>query len=174
MDRELVDQLAQSEIFTDLEKGCLTCLAAIATPASFKKGQQIFSEGDQGDSFYQVTQGTVSITKKDAAGAEREIAVLRENDILGEMALLTDAPRSAAAKCLTDVRLLRILRNDFQKQLKAGDAHSYQILLHLVGVLSKRLREMNEQVSRLLQKQATKANPELAALRERLTKEWSF
>lgn len=173
MAEEIIDQLAKSEIFTDLEKGCLSCLAAIATPVSFKKGQEIFAEGDNGDSFYQILEGSVAIAKKDEAGSQREVAVLKENDILGEMALLTDSPRSATAKCLTDVRLVRILRSDFQKQITAGDGQGYQILLHLVGVLCRRLREMNEQVSRLLQKQAPRAN-ELASLREKLAKEWSF
>ena len=173
MVEEFVDQLARSEIFSDLETGCLSCLAAIATPVSCKKGQEIFAEGDGGDAFYQIVEGTVAITKKDEAGTQREVAVLKENDILGEMALLTDSPRSATARCLTDVRLLRILRSDFQGQVKAGEGQSYQILSHLVGVLCRRLRDMNEHVSRLLQKQAPRAN-ELAALRERLTKEWSF
>lgn len=152
----------------------MSCLGAIAAPISLKKGQEIFGEGDKGDSFYQIIDGSVSITKRDAAGTQREIAVLSQDDILGEMALLTDSPRSASAKCLTDVRLLRILRSDFHRQVTAGDMQTYQILLHLVGVLCRRLREMNDQVSSLLQKQAPKPNTELAALRERLTKEWSF
>lgn len=71
MAQEFVDQLAKSEIFTDLEKGCLRCLAAIATPISFKKGQEIFGEGEKGDSFYQIIDGSVSITKRDAAGTQR-------------------------------------------------------------------------------------------------------
>lgn len=174
MAQEVIDQLARSEIFSDLERGCLSCLAAIATPVSFKKGQEIFIEGDKGDSFYQILEGSVGIGKKDEAGTQRQLAVLKENDILGEMALLTDSPRSATARCLTDVRLLRILRSDFQKQIKPGEGQGYQILMHLVGVLCRRLRDMNERVSELLQKEAAKTKPELAALREKLAKDWNF
>ena len=173
MSEELAAQLAKAEIFSGLKREDLAALAAIAAPVQLKKGAEIFAEGDQGDSFYQLLEGSVAITKKDEAGTQREVAVLKENDILGEMALLTDSPRSATAGCLTDVRLLRILRSDFQGQVKAGEGQSYQILSHLVGVLCRRLRDMNEQVSRLLQRQAPRAN-ELAALREKLAKEWSF
>lgn len=174
MSEELAAQLAKSEIFSGLKKEDLAALAAIAAPIQFKKGAEIFAEGDGGDAFYQIVEGTVSITKRDPGGVKREIAVLQENDILGEMALLTNLPRSASAVCRSEARLVRILKSDFDGWLQAGGPQTLRVLFHLVTILCRRLRDMSEKVSELLQKEAAKARPELAALREKLAKEWSF
>jgi len=174
MPEELSRQLARSEIFSGLKKEDLTALATIAAPVQFKKGEEIFAEGDTGDALYQIVAGSVSITKKDLSGVKREIAVLKANDILGEMALLTNLPRSASAISRGDVRLLRIRKSDFDAWLQAGGPQTLRVLFHLIAILCHRLRDMGERVSQLLQKEASKAKPELAALRERLTKEWNF
>lgn len=174
MAAEFTDLLARSEIFSGLKREDLAALAAIAAPVQFKNGAEIFAEGDAGDALYQIVEGTVSITKKDPGGVKREITVLKENDILGEMALLTDMPRSASAISRGDVRLLRILKSDFDGWLRSDGPQTLRVLFHLIAVLCRRLRDMSERVSQLLQKEAAKAQPELAALREKLAREWNF
>lgn len=174
MSEEFVVQLANNKLFEALKEGELAALASIATPVYFKKGQDVFIEGDTGDSFYQIIEGSVSIIKNDDKDASHEIAVLRENEILGEMALLSDFPRSATAKCLADVQLLRILKDDFTAMLDAGNTNAITVLRHMSKVLCSRLREMNNIMSGLLKKETVKGTPELAALREKLMKEWSF
>ena len=166
--------LASSKLFDALSEGELAALSSIATPMHFKHGEGIFREGEVGDAFYQIIEGKISITKRDVTGAEREVASLGENEILGEMALLSNASRSATATCVENTQLLRILKTDFDKLLEAGNAHVHGVVRHMARVLCGRVREMNEALSTLLGREAARSTPELAALRDRLMKEWSF
>ena len=81
MSEEFVVQLANNKLFEALKEGELAALASIATPIYFKKGQDVFAEGDTGDSFFQIIEGSVSIGKKDDQGNNHEIALLKENEI---------------------------------------------------------------------------------------------
>jgi CRP-like cAMP-binding protein len=174
MSEQFVVTLANSKIFNALSEGELAALSSIATPVHFKHGESIFQESEVGDSFYQVVEGKVSITKRDSTGVEREVATLSENEILGEMALLSEAPRSASAKCVEGTQLLRILKTDFDDLLEAGNVHAHRVVRHMARVLCGRVSEMNNALSTLLQREAARSTPELAALRDRLMKEWSF
>ncbi|UCF81359.1 MAG: cyclic nucleotide-binding domain-containing protein [Acidobacteriota bacterium] len=174
MSEDFTVTLANNKIFNALSEGELAALSSIATPVHFKRGESIFQESEVGDSFYQVVEGKVSITKRDSTGVEREVASLGGNEILGEMALLSEAPRSASAKCVEDTQLLRILKTDFDDLLEAGNVHAHRVVRHMAKVLCGRVCEMNDALSTLLQREAARSTPELAALRERLMKEWSF
>jgi CRP-like cAMP-binding protein len=174
MSEDFTVTLANSKLFNALSEGELAALSSIATPVHFKRGESIFQESEVGDSFYQVVEGKVSITKRDSTGVEREVASLSGNEILGEMALLSEAPRSASATCVEDTQLLRILKSDFDDLLEAGNVHVHRVVRHMAKVLCGRVSEMNNALSTLLQREAARSTPELAALRERLMKEWTF
>jgi CRP-like cAMP-binding protein len=175
MSDEFTLVLGNSKLFQALEKGELAALASLTTPIHFKAGETVFKEGEPGDSFYQVVEGKVAIMKKDSAGGpEHQLAMLGENDILGEMGLLTDVPRSATARCMADTQLLRILKSDFDALLEAGNLNANRVVRHMARALCDRLRGMNEVLGGLLHKQTAKSTPELAALRERLMKDWTF
>ncbi len=70
---------------------------------NFKKGEVIFNEGDVSKEFYYLIKGKVGILK-----GGREIASVGEKEFIGEMAFLTDEPRTATAICLEDTELLVI------------------------------------------------------------------
>lgn len=76
-------------------------------------GSEIIRQGSPGDRFYILVRGMVSV-RRERAGEETEIAKLREGDAFGEAALLSDAPRNASVKCLTDCVLLSLERTRFR------------------------------------------------------------
>ncbi|HSF96337.1 MAG TPA: cyclic nucleotide-binding domain-containing protein [Thermohalobaculum sp.] len=68
---------------------------------TFEKGQTLFSEGEPGDLCYKILSGKIDIllNDPDRPGLEhaRKIAVCGEGEIIGEMGVIENVPRSATA-----------------------------------------------------------------------------
>lgn len=87
---------------------------------SFPAGAIIFSEGDPGDCAYLIHTGRVEIT---VARNRRKLvlATLERGDLFGELSLINDAPRSAAAHATDDTELVAIGRDTFRDKLATTD-----------------------------------------------------
>lgn len=86
----------------------------------FRADQVIFREGQHGDLAYIVASGKVYLSKNTDVG-ERLIAVVGENEIFGEMALIDDATRMATATALEPVVCTVVNRAHLEKKLAALD-----------------------------------------------------
>lgn len=109
-------------------------------------GEVLFKEGDQGQEMYLIRSGKVEISSS-PGGVKKVLATLGEGSFLGEMAIVDDAPRSATATASGDVSLLILDRAAFKSQLAQNPMIEY-----LITSLVKRLRETNEQVKIMMQK----------------------
>ena len=103
---------------------------------TYDAGQPLFLEGDEGDSAFLVEDGAVMIYKKQDNGEEQSIAMLRRGEIVGEMALIDNAPRAAGAKALETTKVAIIPRAMFQQRLDKSDP----IVKMLLKVFVQRLR----------------------------------
>ena len=81
---------------------------------TYKKGTVIFNQGEPGDSVYIIEDGEVDIVD---IKNNRSLAVLRRNDVVGEMSLITGELRSATAIAKTDTKVWVILKDHFEKHL---------------------------------------------------------
>ena len=77
--------------------------------------QALFREGDPGDAMYVVREGRLRIVKESAGNAV--LGFKKQGSVLGEMALLHDEPRSAAAMAEGRTSVLRLRRADFERIL---------------------------------------------------------
>lgn len=84
-------------------------------------GSYVFREGDEGDRAYLVQQGTIEIVRRRPDGSEVVLGEINKGGIFGEMALVDDQPRMAAARALTGVTLLVVTRDQFKEKLGAAD-----------------------------------------------------
>ena len=122
---------------------------------SLGTGESVFEEGEIGTEMYIINEGRVEILKR-VQGEERQLAVLEKGDFFGEMALLEDLPRSAAARTLTEVKLVTINGSTFDQMLRANP----EIAVRMMRKLSRRLRETDQQL------QAALGKPEAIGLLE--------
>jgi len=77
-------------------------------------GERIITQGDEGNCFYVIQEGTCEVTlEKD--GALYPLAILQAGDTVGEMAVLTGENRSAHVDAQTDMTLWRIDRDKFEE-----------------------------------------------------------
>jgi hypothetical protein len=81
--------------------------------AHFTPREIVFRQGDQGDFVYTIVSGEVEVIREDAAGVETVLARLGPGEYFGEMALVSDAPRTATVRTLTPVEAVVMARTDF-------------------------------------------------------------
>ncbi|MFN2283500.1 MAG: ATP-binding protein [Anaerolineae bacterium] len=103
---------------------------------TYMRGDVIFHEGAAGDIAYLIWGGKVLVIKGDL-DAPTILGYRGPGDILGEMALLENQPRSASVIALTDLRLLQIRKEDFTQLLSSVPTLSVEIM----ATMSARLRE---------------------------------
>lgn len=78
----------------------------------FKAGETIFRQGDKGDFVYTIIAGKVKVVRE-KAGVEEVISELGVGQCFGEMALVSDEPRMATVRAVTDVEVMTMERVDF-------------------------------------------------------------
>ncbi len=129
-------------LFTGLEPEFVATIFASGMTKEVEAGTAIFQKGDAGKELYAIMSGKVSISD-----GEKEIAVLEAGSMLGEMALLSDEPRSASATASETTSLFVLTDETFQKLLtkKVG----VRIMLNMLATLSDRLRAANEKIAAL-------------------------
>ncbi len=112
-------------------------LAAQMTECFLKAGDTLFERGDVGDAFYVVASGRARVIGRDSAGREISLSVLKRGDHFGEIALISDVPRTATVRAAEDLVLLRLDRRDFLKFL-AEHPHVRVALERFLGDIGTR------------------------------------
>jgi len=110
-----LSQLLRNELLRRLPVSSLQALFIGADRISVKAGETVIRQGDQGDFFYIVVEGSCLVTRRSSdAGNTAKLAVLHEGEFFGDEALILDQPRNANVSMLSDGVLLRIKREDFR------------------------------------------------------------
>lgn len=83
----------------------------------FKPGDYIIREGEYGNTFFLVEEGTAQALKKTSEGTEKVVFEYQDNDYFGELALLRDEPRAASIRATSNLRVAHIDRLSFKRIL---------------------------------------------------------
>ena len=121
--------------FEDLDQKSLDAIAKAAIEQSYKPGQEIVRQGDTGVGAFIIRSGRVDIVQ-DRDGKELKLATLGPGEVIGEMALLDEFPRSATARAVEPTTVLGIQRWHFKGILESHP----QLALALLPILSRRIR----------------------------------
>jgi CRP/FNR family transcriptional regulator len=113
----------------------------------YKDGDVIFKEGEPGDSMYIIHEGQVRIVKS-VANKETTLAVLKEGEFFGEMAIIDNEPRSASAVAQGEIKLIELDNKIFEEQIK----NNPKIIMQILRKMSQRLRNADHQIQTLLMK----------------------
>lgn len=88
---------------------------------SFKAGDVIIRQGDKGESAYIIEEGRVEIVLERPDGKEQSVGTRGKGTMIGEMAIVDNAPRTATVKALENCTLLEITSEDFARRLESAD-----------------------------------------------------
>jgi len=104
---------------------------------TFKPGDKIFKEGDEGNLAYVVQDGEVEIVKV-IDGTEQVLGTIGKGGIFGEMALIDSSPRMAAARAATGTTIICVTRQMFEEKLRKSDP----FIRGLLNILADTIRRM--------------------------------
>ena len=107
------------------------------------KDTVIFQEGTVGNEMYLITSGEVEISIK-RNDSKLVLAELGESSFFGEMALITDRPRTASATAVVDSEIYALSKEEFQRLLVKEPQLSARMLLAISEILCDRIQSTNE------------------------------
>ena len=141
------EALARVDIFSGLPKKDLKDLATYCGERTFSPGSVMLTQGEQGLGLFIITKGTARITRKNSPdGPEEVLGTAGPGDIIGEMALLDDLPRSATVTAVDEVTVLLLPLWEFRRILRHIFRSDPDVGLDLLAVLSRRLRKAEQRV----------------------------
>lgn len=83
---------------------------------SYRAGEVVIRQGDEGDYFYAIVSGKVAVTRETPLNKDGiRLAELGPGDTFGEEALIAEAKRNATVRMATDGVLMRLAKNDFRE-----------------------------------------------------------
>jgi CRP/FNR family cyclic AMP-dependent transcriptional regulator len=141
---EVVELLGRVPAFSTLEPADLQRIAEMALPRHFEPGEVVFREGDASDTCYVVREGHARAVRTHGDGRTITLATFGPGDIFGELAMFEDERRSATVEAIEPTRVVGVLGPDMRRLMKQHP----EIAARLVIALGRRLREMNERLSR--------------------------
>ena len=116
----------------------LAHVAQIAEEAYFAPGETFIRQSEVGDCLYVLIDGAVDVVVDERV----HVARVGPKAILGEMAVLTDAPRTASCTAVEDTIALRIDRDDFWELMGQHPA----VALGVIKEMSERLEELHRRL----------------------------
>ncbi|MGZ3159024.1 MAG: Crp/Fnr family transcriptional regulator [Burkholderiaceae bacterium] len=137
----LLKLLSSIILFRGLEREELVDLLRGASKVVFNPGELVFEEGFPGHSLYVVMQGKFEVFKK-IDGAEAHIAAVSTGEHFGEIALVTEQPRTASVRALEKSVALRLTKSAVFAKPKVA----VYLLKNMAGLMAAHLDEMNNEV----------------------------
>ncbi|MCC7107237.1 MAG: anion permease [Chloroflexi bacterium] len=134
--------LAATPLFSGLSAVDLARLVPELDELEFGAGDAVFRQGDVSDGLYLIRDGSVGVSLG-AAHQQRIVAVLEAPAYFGEMALLSDAPRSASILALRSLRVWRLPRDRFDRLVERQPL----ILRHAAAEVTRRLSDTTRRLS---------------------------
>ncbi|MCQ2611125.1 MAG: cyclic nucleotide-binding domain-containing protein [Treponema sp.] len=148
---EVLARLVKLQLFADFnirkaeDRRILTQVFDSLQKVQFKKGSQIIKEGESGDTFYILLEGSVFISRTTPAGDQIALANLdsTQNIFFGETALVGKDTRSATVTAKTDCTTLVLNTKNFEELAEKEPVLGYRVFKVLSHRLMKTVRETN-------------------------------
>jgi len=136
--KKICQKLSQIPLFHHLPPEEIQALVHYVSSRTYQKGSTVLRQGEPGDSLFIIESGKVDIV--DVKSNMRKIAELKENDVLGEMAIMTGEPRSATAVTATDTKVWIILKEHFDLLIR----NSPRLAEAVKKLVSARITDLKE------------------------------
>lgn len=128
------DKLKGLPLFEHCSKAELATIAKVTDQVEVSAGRVLIREGERGRELFVLLRGEVEVRRKG-----RKLATLGPGAMVGEMALVSDAPRSATVTALSDLDVLVITDRDFRKLLADNPAIQGKVLRSVADRLAATL-----------------------------------
>ena len=138
-----VEILRNIPMFAKIDPAKLKLLAFASERISFKPGQDMFCQGDAGDAAFIVVDGSADVLVETPGGALK-VAELSRNDIIGEIAILCDVPRTATVRAAGELIALKISKDLFFRMVTDFPDMGIEIMRSLAHRLENTTAQLRE------------------------------
>jgi len=137
--------LSQVDLFAGLSMQQLDEVARIVSDREFKKGQLIFSEGDEGSGFYIVISGRVKVYKVSADGKEQIMHIFGPGHPFAEVPVFEGSRYPANAEAMAGSRLFFFPKKNFVELIHENPS----LAMNMLASLSQRLKQFSHLIESL-------------------------
>jgi len=141
-----VELLRNIPLFAKIEPSKLKLLAFTSERLTYSQDEILFSQGDAGDSAYIIIGGEADIVVN-TPGGPLVVATLKQNEIVGEIAILCDVPRTATVRAKTELTTLRITKDLFFNLVVEFPQIAVEIMRELARRLEQTTTKLQEAVA---------------------------
>ena len=145
-EQDLHELLGRIPLFERLSRRELQAVAKILYRRQYKAGEYVFHQGDIGIGMYIIERGSVAILYEPT---EQLLTALRDGDFFGEVALLNETRRSAAARADTETTLLCMLEPDLEDLGARNPRIGFKVLSSLARIAGRRLIAISDEYEEL-------------------------
>ena len=135
----LIPILKQIPLFAGLDESLHKEIVAHIVLMYYPANYALFNEADPGDALYIIKKGQVEIfhAPKEEGDLATKVADINEGGFFGEMALVSEVPRNASAKTISDCEVFILSKEDFSKLLDTDPNLAEQISATIVSRLKE-------------------------------------
>ncbi len=132
--KEEVEILRQIPLFAKIDPSRIKLLAFTSERLTFQPDDIVCKQGDIGDAAYFIMAGEADVIV-DTPSGPLTVATLGKNDVVGEIAILIDIPRTATIKAKTELTTLKITKDVFFRMV----IEFPEMAVEMMRVLAERL-----------------------------------
>jgi len=145
---EEVELLRKIPLFSAIDPGKLKLLAFASDRKIYNKGQELFMQGDSGDAAFVVVNGSANIVV-DTEGKEVIVASVGVNEIIGEISILCEVPRTATVRASEKLEVLKIKKEHFLGLVAQVPDLGIEVMRELASRLQRTTTELSEAKQKL-------------------------
>lgn len=134
--------LGRVPLFAGLATREIDALAPAARSLTFQPRREVFHKGDAGGQLYVVVRGRLKALTTSTGGDDVVFGIMGPGEVFGEIALLSETPRSATVRAIDRAEVLVLDRRDFLAFLRKNP----EAAIRLMAVLAERLKRASELV----------------------------
>jgi len=143
---EEVDLLRKIPLFAKIDPSKLKLLAFTSERLTYGAGQELFHQGDVGDKAYIIIDGEADVLV-DTPSGELAVAKLKQNDLVGEIAILINVPRTATVRAESELTTLAISKDQFFRMIGEFPDMAIEIMRELAHRLERTTNQLQTALS---------------------------
>ncbi len=146
--KDEVELLRRTPLFANVEPTRLKLLCFASERVRFEAGQTVLREGEAGDAAYVLLEGSADVFI-DTEGCPIRVATAYADEIIGEIAILCDTPRTGTVVAVTPLDTLRIGKDQFLRLIEEFPEVAIEVMRELAGRVVRLGAELSEVRARL-------------------------
>lgn len=139
-----VDALRSVPILRNVDLGKLRLLAFISERVVYREGETLCKQGELGDSAFIILNGSCGI-ELDLGSGPQEVAVIKTHDIVGEISILCDIPRTATVRAKEETEALSLSKEQLFGLMREFPEVAFEVL----RVLGRRLEKTTQELAQM-------------------------